>query len=330
MSIPSASTEIEWLELSLGLLGGMVLFIFSVTLLSEGLKAAGGHQVKNWLSRFTTNRFSGVLTGTAATALVGSSSITIITVIALVNAGLLTFVQSLGVVMGSNIGTTFSSQIFAFDAEKYAPIILLAGLLLKTLGKSHLWRNIGLITFALGLVFFSLDFIGTTMSPLKGYAPFREMVENLENPWLGVLVGALITILIQSSSAMVGIVIALASQGMITLPAAVGVMLGAEIGTCADTLIASIGRSKAALRTGLFHLIFNMATVLVGVLLVEQLILLTRWISGEAELSRQIANAHLLFNLSGVLLLIFFTGSMSRFLQWLVPERIEKQKTIHA
>jgi phosphate:Na+ symporter len=168
------------------------------------------------------------------------------------------------------------------------------------------------------------------MSPLKSYAPFREMVENLENPWLGVLVGALITILIQSSSAMVGIVIALASQGMITLPAAVGVMLGAEIGTCADTLIASIGRSKAALRTGLFHLIFNMATVLVGVLLVEQLILLTRWISGEAELSRQIANAHLLFNLSGVLLLIFFTGSMSRFLQWLVPERIEKQKTIHA
>ena len=323
-------TDLPWLDMSLSMIGGLVLFIFSVTLLSEGLRAIGGDKVKNILSRFTTNRYTGVLTGTAATVIISSSSITIITVIAMVNAGLLSFVQSLGVVMGSNIGTTFSSQLFAFDAEKYAPLILMAGLLLKTMGTTPRWQSIGLITFALGLVFFSLGFIGDTMSPLRSYEPFRAILQNLENPWLGVLIGAAFTALIQSSSAMMGIVIAMASQGIMTLPAGVAMMLGAEIGTCANTLIASIGRSRHALRTGAFHLLFNITTVIVGVLLVEQIIGITSWISGAAGLERQIANAHMLFNVGGVILFVFFTGSVASILQWLFPEKGGKKKAVHA
>lgn len=323
-------TDLPWLDMSLSMIGGLVLFIFSVTLLSEGLRAIGGDKVKNILSRFTTNRYSGVMTGTAATVIISSSSITIITVIAMVNAGLLSFVQSLGVVMGSNIGTTFSSQLFAFDAEKFAPLILGAGLLLKTMGATPRWQKIGLITFALGLVFFSLGFIGDTMSPLRDYEPFRQTIRNLENPWLGVLIGAGLTALIQSSSAMMGIVIAMASQGMMTLPAGVAVMLGAEIGTCTNTLVAAIGRNRHALRTGAFHLLFNITTVVVGVLLVEQIIALTAWLSAGADLERQIANAHMLFNVGGVLLFIFFVGTIARILQWLFPEKEDKKKAVHA
>lgn len=332
----TAGDTISWFDMGLGMVGGLVLFIYSVTLLSDGLRATGGDQVKRILSRFTTNRYTRVLSGAAATVLISSSSVTIITVIALVNAGLLSFVQSLGVVMGSNIGTTFSSQLFAFDAEKYAPLILAAGLALKTMGKNDRWRNTGLIMFALGLVFFSLGFIGETMTPLRAYEPFRQMILGLDNPWLGVLIGAGLTALIQSSSAMMGIVIVMASQGMIPLPAGVAVMLGAEIGTCANTLIAAIGRSRHALRTGAFHLLFNVTTVLIGVLLtvligvllIEQIITLTHWLSGGADVERKIANAHLVFNLGGVLLFISFVGIVARALVWLFPEKEGKKKAV--
>lgn len=321
-----SGTALPWLDIGLGMLGGLALFIYSVTLLSQGLKTISGDKAKKILSKFTTSRYSGVLTGTAATVVIGSSSITIITVIAMVNAGLMSFVQSLGVVMGSNIGTTFSSQIFAFDAEKFAPVILIAGLMLNTLGKSSRWQNIGLITFALGLVFFSLGFIGDTMSPLRGYEPFRVMIRNLENPWFGVLIGAGLTALIQSSSAMMGIVIAMASQEMMTLEAGVAIMLGAEIGTCANTLIASIGRSRGALRTGLFHLLFNISTVIIGVTLAGEIVILTRRISGLADVERQIANAHLIFNAGGVMLFVLFTGLIARMLLWVIPAQPEKEK----
>ncbi|MFP4088743.1 MAG: Na/Pi cotransporter family protein [Cyclobacteriaceae bacterium] len=327
MSLLSASAgPIDWLSMGLGFLAGLVLFIYSVTLLSDCLKEVGGDQVKNILSRFTTNRYTGVLTGAVATIAIGSSSITIITVIAMVNAGLLSFVQSLGVVMGSNIGTTFSSQIFALDAEKYAPLVLLIGFVLKMIHKQGRWHHIGMLTFSLGMVFFSLGLLGDSMSPLKDYAPFRELLKTLESPWTGVLIGAGFTALIQSSSATMGIVIVLASQGMMTLPAAVSVMLGAEIGTCGNTLIATINRSRHAIRTGVFHLLFNIVTVILGVILVEQIIAFTNWISGEASLQRKIANAHMIFNIGGVLLVVGFSAMIARGLFWLIPQKKNQKK----
>ena len=300
---------------------GLVLFIYAITLLSNSLKETSQDKIKSILTRFTKNRFSGVLTGTGATIVIGSSSVTTVTVIALVNAGLLSFASSLGVVMGSNIGTTFTSQLFAFDLGRYAPLIVLFGFVASYL-KQEVLSKTGKILFALGLIFFSLDHISQSVEPLKGYQPFLQFLQNFRNPWYGVLAGALFTFSVQSSSATMGTVIALSMQGLISLPAATAVMLGAEIGTCGSSLIASIGRSPTAIRTGLFHLLFNISTVLIGVLLIDELISLANWLSVGAGLERQIANAHVLFNVGGMLLFIGFIPYVARLLEKLKIRKI--------
>ena len=300
---------------------GLVLFIYAITLLSNSLKETSQDKIKSILTRFTKNRFSGVLTGTGATIVIGSSSVTTVTVIALVNAGLLSFASSLGVVMGSNIGTTFTSQLFAFDLGRYAPLIVLFGFVASYL-KQEVLSKTGKILFALGLIFFSLDHISQSVEPLKGYQPFLQFLQNFRNPWYGVLAGALFTFSVQSSSATMGTVIALSMQGLISLPAATAVMLGAEIGTCGSSLIASIGRSPTAIRTGLFHLLFNISTVLIGVLLIDELISIATWLSVGAGLERQIANAHVLFNVGGMLLFIGFIPYVARLLEKLKIRKI--------
>ena len=300
---------------------GLVLFIYAITLLSNSLKETSQDKIKSILTRFTKNRFSGVLTGTGATIVIGSSSVTTVTVIALVNAGLLSFASSLGVVMGSNIGTTFTSQLFAFNLGRYAPLIVLFGFVASYL-KQEVLSKTGKILFALGLIFFSLDQISQSVEPLKGYQPFLQFLQNFRNPWYGVLAGALFTFSVQSSSATMGTVIALSMQGLISLPAATAVMLGAEIGTCGSSLIASIGRSPTAIRTGLFHLLFNISTVLIGVLLIDELISIATWLSAGAGLERQIANAHVLFNVGGMLLFIGFIPYVARLLEKLKIRKI--------
>ena len=318
--MPSSSGIDVW-AIALEFTAGLVLFIYAVTLLSDALKNMAGNTIKHGLARFTKNRFTGVLTGTVATIAIDSSSVTIIMVIALVNAGLLGFVESLAVVMGSNIGTAFSSQLYAFDIDEYAPVALLVGFLWRVLAKSDHWRTVGTIIFSLGLIFFGLHLMSKSMAPLEEYPPFTAFVKTLENPWLGVLIGAGFTALIQSSSAMMGIVIAMASQGIMPLSAGVAIMLGAEIGTCADTLIATIGRSREAIRTGIFHLLFNVCTVIIGVLLVEQLVWVVEAISPGASVERKIANAHILFNVAGVMLFIGLTQSIAQLLFFLIPDK---------
>jgi phosphate:Na+ symporter len=305
----------------MGLLAGLVLFLHGVTLLSDSLKKVAGERVKKVLAKFTTNRFAGVLTGTVATTLLDSSSVTIIMVIALVNAGLLSFTRSLGVIMGSNIGTTISSQIIAFKINEYAPIALVAGFGLQMIMKRKKWKRAGQVMFGIGLIFYGLELVGKAVEPLQDYKPFINWMVRMEMPVLGALVGAAFTILVQSSSATLGVVITLASQGLISLPAGIAIMLGAEIGTCADTLVATIGRSREAVRAGMFHLLFNIITVSIGVALAHHFTALVIYISAGADISRQIANAHVLFNMAGVLLFIAFLTPVARGLQWLIPEK---------
>lgn len=321
--------KLDIVKIVLGLLAGLVLFLYGVTRLSEGLKAVAGERMKNILARFTTNRFAGVATGTVATAVLDSSSVTIIMVIAVVNAGLMSFAQALGVIMGSNIGTTISSQLFAFKINKYAPIALLIGLGLHFLTKSERLQQIGLIVFGVGLIFFGLDQMGESVGPLKGHKQFIEWMKGMERPLLGALVGAAVTLVIQSSSATLGLIITLASQGMITLPAGIAMMLGAEIGTCSDTILATIGRTREAVRAGVFHLLFNIVTVAIGVSFAGQLARLTEWMSAGADVARQIANAHFTFNVCGVLLFIGFTPWIASGLQWLIPDKETSETNQH-
>jgi phosphate:Na+ symporter len=277
--------------------------------------------MKKILARFTTNRFAGVLTGTVATTLLDSSSVTIIMVIALVNAGLLSFTRSLGVIMGSNIGTTISSQIIALKLNEYAPIALVVGFGLHMLAKRKRWRRAGHVIFGIGLIFFGLDIMGKAVEPLQGHASFIGWMTRMEAPVLGALVGAVFTVMVQSSSATLGVIITLATQGLISLPAGIAMMLGAEIGTCADTLMATVGRSREAVRAGVFHLLFNVITVSIGVALAHPFTAFIQYISAGTHLSRQIANAHVLFNVAGVVLFIGFVTPVARVLQWLIPDK---------
>lgn len=280
--------------------------------------------MKDILERFTSNVFFAVLSGMFVTIVLDSSSITIIMVIALVNARIIPFQRSIGVIMGANIGTTVSSQIIAFQIAEYSAVLLVVGFVLYFLNKKRKTvKYIGLTLFGFGLIFFGLALMGQATEPLKDSESFRVWIHTLESPWKGVLVGAGLTAIIQSSSATMGIVITLASQKMISLAVGITVMLGAEIGTCADTLIASLGRSKDALKAGIFHISFNVVTVVIGVLLHDMIGSLSSYITPQG-VARQIANAHMIFNIGGVLLFVWFTPGIAALLDRLVPGRIHK------
>jgi phosphate:Na+ symporter len=249
-----------------------------------------------------------------------SSSLTIILVIALVHAGAITFQNSLAVILGSNIGTTVSTQVFAIGADQYAAVILVVGLILLFWKKGSPGEDYGRILFSMGLVFYGLHQVGAVMEPLSKEGGVERWLRGLEDPAVGVLAGAGATAAIQSSSAMMGIVIKLAAAGLLTLPAGVAIMLGAEVGTCLDTLIASIGRSREALRTGIFHLAFNITTVLLGLLFYQQIAAVARWLPSGGDVERQIANAHVFFNVAGALIFLPLAPLCTRGLQVLVPD----------
>ncbi len=320
----------DTMHIILTLLSGLVLFLFAMNYLSDHLKALAGDRMKSFLDRFTSNLLTGIVSGTLVTALLDSSSAVIIMTIALVNARALTFRQAMGVVMGANIGTTLSSQIIAFDVGEYAVFPILTGFVISLAGRNDTVRNAGKVLFSVGLIFFGLHTMEQAVEPLRGSTSFKDWMLSLENPLSGAAVGGLVTLIIQSSSATVGMVVGLGAQKLISLSAAIAVMFGSEVGTCADTLLASAGRSRQAIKTGLFHLSFNAITIVIGLLLIHPFTDLVLLLSSHAPLPRQIANAHMLFNILGVLLFIPVTAPLARLLDRLVINRPHERTTAPA
>lgn len=303
------------------ILTGLILFLYALNNLSQGLKELSGDKLKTFLDRFTNNVFKALLSGIVVTVLLDSSSVVIIMTIALVNARTLTFRQAMGVVMGANIGTTFSSQIFALNVGEYAAIPILVGFVLMFFFKKPFYVNLGKVVFSFGLLFFGLLTMEEAVEPLKESNYFVTWLHSLENTLKGVFTGAVVTVIVQSSSATVGMVIGLANQKLITITAGIAVMLGSELGTCADTLIASVGRSRAAVKTGLFHLGFNVISIFLGVLLLPLFTQLVLYISNKASMAQTIANAHMLFNGLGVIMMLPFLGLFGKILDRLYPDR---------
>lgn len=319
------------LEIALTLIGGLVLFLYAVGNLSETVKELAGDQARDFIARFTKNIFVAVLVGTVVTIILDSSSAVIILTIVLVNAGTLTFRQALGIVMGANIGTTVSSQIIALDVGKFSPVALIVGLLLLFVSQNPKINRTGKILLYFGMLFFGLFTMENAVEPLRESPQFAEWMKGLENPLYGALVGGIVTVALQSSSATVGMVITLAKQSLITLPAGIAVMLGAELGTCADTLLAAARSNRQAVKTGLFHLTFNILTVSLGLLLFVPFVWLVQTISGASEIKNQIANAHILFNVLGVVAFIGFVPVFEKVLNWLIPDepprKIQEQES---
>ncbi len=300
--------------------GSLALFLFSINSLSNHLEDALGDKAKQIIAHYNRNLFLSILIGTLVTIALGSSSAAIIIAIIFVNAGSLSFRQSIGIVLGANIGTTFSSQLFALDIGAYAYIVMILGLVLMFVPKNPIYKRNGKVTFFFGLLFFSLFLIEESLSPFQDSDVVLNFMESIEgNPYKGALSGGIATLIIQSSSATVGLAIAMAREGLIAGKAGLAVMLGAELGTCSDTLLATIGGSREALKTGLFHFTYSLLTIILGLLLFDGFVNLVEIISVNAPLERQIANGHLLFNLMGVLLFVPFVPVMEKVLNTIIP-----------
>lgn len=308
-------------EIILSIIAGLVLFLFAVSSLSDTLKSAIGDGATKWIKKFTSNVFSSLVVGIIATTLLDSSSAVIIITIVLVNSKVLTFKQAMGIVLGANIGTTVSSQIIALDIGKYSPVFLLIGFLLLFVAKSEKVSNIGKVILYFGVLFFGLFTMENAVEPLKEETFFAEWMKKTETPYLGALIGAMVTLVIQSSSATVGMAIILAKKGLLSLTGGIAVMLGAELGTCSDTLLATIKGSRQALKTGLFHVTFNLLSILLGLFLFYPFVELVKIISNGATMERTVANAHMLFNILGVIIFIWTIPAFEKVLNKLLPEK---------
>lgn len=311
-------------KMSIGVLAGLAIFFFGVYEMTQGLRSAAEDRLRKVLARFTKNRFAGVLTGTVATAIVDSSSLVTIIAVGLVSAGLISFYQALGVVLGANIGTTLSSQIIALGLTDYFGLVLALGAGLRFLSKRERTQQWGRAVMGLGFVFLGLEEIESTLEPLKDSETFVSSMRHLESPLYGILIGAAITAVIQSSSATMGIVIVLAGQGAMSLEAGIAVMMGAELGTCVDTMASTIGQSREAVRTGVFHLLFNVFNVLLLGWFAAELARLSIALTpgeGPDAIARQIANAHVAFNVIGVLAILPFLKTAATALERLLPTR---------
>jgi phosphate:Na+ symporter len=314
-----AAEPIDWFEIAMQTIAGLVIFLWGVHELSASLKTLAGERMRQMIGHATGDRYRALAAGTAATVLLDSSSLTIILLITFVDAGLMSLLQAMPFVLGANIGTTFSSQIFALGIDDYAPLILLAGFLARVALSSERSKATGTAILGAGLVLFGLNTIGSAAEPLQDHQPVIDWLAGMATPIYGILAGAAITVLLQSSSAMMGIIITLAGQGLIPLEAGIAMMLGAEIGTCADTLVATAGRSREAFRVGLFHLLFNIVSVLAGALLIGQIVAFAEWTSGD--MAQQVANAHVAFNVGGALVALVFIRTAGWAIERLVPVR---------
>ncbi len=309
-------------------LTGLAVFLYAVSSLSGALENMAGGTLQEWLRRYTTHLLGAVAVGTVVTMLLDSSSAVIILTIVLVNSGMMGFRNALGVVMGANIGTTLSSQIIAFDIGEWSAAPLFLGLALEHFARRPDLKKVGAAIFAFGLLFTGMFLMGQAVEPLKDHPRFIAWLHGLEHPLRGAAIGGLITLVIQSSSATVAMAITLAAKGILSLPAGIAVMLGAELGTCSDTLLATMRCRRRAIKVGLFHLGFNMVGIAIGLVLVHPFTALVVWMSGNADVARSIANAHMLFNVMGVLVFLPFTGVIARLLDKWLPERVAKEPRV--
>jgi phosphate:Na+ symporter len=305
--------------LIVGFAGGLALFLYGMDRLTESLRAVVGDRARAILAKLTANRVAGLLTGTAVTALVQSSSVTTVLLVGFVTAGLMTFEQTIPVIFGSNIGTTITAQIIAFNVTGWAFGFIAVGYLVAVSTKRRVRRAQGMAVIGLGLIFLGMIVMGEAMEPLRTYEPFINAMEALDSLLLAILVGAIFTAIVQSSSAATAVVIVLAGQGLISLEAGVALVLGANIGTGVTAVLAAIGKPRDAQRVAAAHVLFNVMGVILWLPFVDILVALVENIGGGIQ--REIANAHTIFNVVNALVFLPFVTPFAALVTRLVPDR---------
>jgi phosphate:Na+ symporter len=322
--------------MAMGLLGGLAVFLFGLEQMTAGLKAAAGSRMKDLLARMTRNPLRAILAGTFTTAVIQSSTVTTVLVVGFVQSGLMSLQQAIGVVMGASIGTTVTAQIIAFKVTNFALAAIALGFLLQSVAKSRLVQRYGTMLLGLGLVFLGMNLMGEAMGPLRDWPPFIEAMAKYSGPLPAVLIGAAFTAIVQSSSATTGVIVVLASQGMIPLETGLALALGANLGTTLTALLAAIGKRAEAVQTALAYLIFKAVGVVAWLLLLEPLAEAMRALSPvypalegaarlAAETPRQIANGYMALNMLNAAVMIWFSGPLARLVQRLAPGRPEPE-----
>ncbi len=321
----------SWGAMGIQLLGGLALFLFGMEQMASSLKAVAGKGMKGILARLTANRFMGAITGAFITAVIQSSSVTTILIVGFISAGLISFSQSICIIMGANIGTTITAQIIAFKITDASMLMIAIGFSMLFFIKQEKIKLYGGILMGLGMVFFGMTIMSQAMEPLRNYPPFLNLMMQMSSPLISILIAAAFTGLVQSSSATTGIIIVMATQGFISLPTGIALAFGANVGTCITAFLASIGKPREAVRAAVVHILFNIFGVLLWLGFIDQLAQFVSWFSPSyemltgaakmaAETPRQIANAHTLFNIANTLIFIGFTSQFARLVERLIPD----------
>ena len=319
------------LEIAISLLGGLGLFLYGMNLMAEGLQKSAGDKLKKIVEKLTSNTVMGVLVGTVVTAIIQSSSAATVMVVGFVNAGIMSLSQAIGVIMGANIGTTVTAQLVSFKLEAIAPVALGIGIILYLFSKKEKTKELATILLGFGILFTGMEFMKDAVKPLAEYEGFRRaLIYFGEHQFLGIIAGFAITGIIQSSSASMGMLIALASQGLIPLSSALPILYGDNIGTCVTSLLSSIGASRNAKRAATMHLTFNVIGTLIFVLILNYPIsALVKWLD-PTDAARKIANAHTIFNVVNVLILLPFAKYIVKIVLKIMPITEEESEATAA
>lgn len=309
------------------MLGGLGLLLYGMKLLGDGLELAAGAKMKNLVSKLTKNKYIGATVGAAITAVIQSSSATTVMVVGLVNAGIMTLTQASGVIMGVNIGTTVTGLIIALKVEAIAPIAIFCGVILMLFLSNKFYKSIGQIIAGFGILFLGINIMSSAMKPLSTLPEFTNILTVVSNPFVGILTGALFTAIIQSSSVSVGVLQAIGASGAITLPNAIFIIFGQNIGTCITAILSSIGTNKTAKRTAIIHLVFNVLGTIIFVLIT----LLFPFVEFVQKISphnimMQIATVHVIFNITGTCLMLPINKLLIKIACLIIPGEDPKKE----
>lgn len=314
--------ELNWQEMLFQFIGGLGIFLFSIKYMGDGLQKAAGDRLRDILDKFTTNPFMGVLVGIIVTVLIQSSSGTTVITVGLVSAGFMTLRQAIGVIMGANIGTTVTAFIIGLDVGAYALPIMAVGAFLIFFFKKNSYKNFGEVVFGFGGLFLGLELMSGGMEPLRSLPAFTDFTLSMsDNPFLGVVVGTVFTLVVQSSSATVGILQGLYSENLVDIGAALPVLFGDNIGTTITAVIAAIGVSVAARRAAAVHVLFNIVGTVIFLIILIPFTMYVEWITGVLglESKMQIAFAHGSFNIANTIIQFPFIGAWAYFVTKLIP-----------
>ncbi|MDA3961893.1 MAG: Na/Pi cotransporter family protein [Planctomycetota bacterium] len=312
--------DLNWFQMTVTLFGGLALFLFGLQQMTDALKVVAGNRLRSLLASWTRNRVLGMISGTVVTALVQSSSVTTVLVVGFISAGIMNLGQSVAVIMGANIGSTVTAQIIAFKVTALAYLFVAVGYLGSVLLPKHSWKQYGIIVMGLGLLFAGMNLMSEATYPLRGHEGFVSLAASLgDRHMLGIVLGALFTAVVQSSAATAGLVLVLASQGLLNLEGGIALIFGSNIGTCATAGLAAIGRPREAVRAAVVHVLFNVAGVALWFFFIGRLGQLSQ--IGDPSLPRSLANAHTLFNVITTFLFLPAAPLFARAAMVILPDR---------